>query len=165
MPFDEGLQIFDPNSYHVGSSPSSPLIPLFRAVDVVAEDNADISMDWPSIDIVADRSSLRKLRWIEHSDSQQERTGPDSTYPSAKLQEFWIDLQLGGAKTVLTRRWDTRTCQYVNPPISGHRVNFEKTTLITPAPGCEPGSGHYRIVQYVRIFVFRCILVLTINSI
>ena len=55
----------------MGSSASSPLIPLFRAVEAVAEDNADISLDWPSVDIIANRSSLRKLlRWIRHSDAR-----------------------------------------------------------------------------------------------
>ncbi|TBU25104.1 glycosyl transferase family, a/b domain-containing protein [Dichomitus squalens] len=118
VPFDEGLHIFDPNGYHMGSSASSPLIPLFCAVDAVAEDNADTTMDWPSIDIIADRSSLRKLlRW------------------------------LGGAKTVLMQRWDTHTCQYATPPLAGCRFNFEMT-ITTPAPGCESSSGHYRIVQY-----------------
>ena len=160
MPFDKGFQIFDPNGYYMGSSSSSPLIPLFRAVDVVSEDNADTSMDWPAIDIVADRSSLRKLlRWIKYSDSCERIPKHSNSYPSANLHEFRIDLQLGGAKTVLMQRWDTRTCQYVTPPNFGCRVNFEKAT-VSPAPGCESGSDHYRIVQYVRIFgisiAFRC---------
>ncbi|TBU37634.1 anthranilate phosphoribosyltransferase [Dichomitus squalens] len=104
VPFDEGLQIFDPNGYHMGSSASSPLIPLFCAVDAVAEDNADTTMDWPSIDIIADRSSLRKLlRWVRNCDAHPDLNDPQpqNSYPSGKVQDFRIDLQLGGAKTEL----------------------------------------------------------------
>ncbi|KAI0738863.1 hypothetical protein C8Q80DRAFT_1113204 [Daedaleopsis nitida] len=144
VPLDEGFQIFDPNGYHMGSSASSPLIPIFRAVDVVAEDNADTTMDWPAVDIVADRSSLRKLlRWIKHADKSR----TDATPGRGSLQGFRIDLQLGGKKTVLMQRWDTRTCQYATPPFHGCRKNFEKAAT-TSAPECEPASDHNRIVQY-----------------
>ena len=151
----------------MGSSSSSPLIPLFRAVHVVAEDNADTTMDWPAVDFVADRSSLRKLlRWIRHADTHAHSHTTTDADPNANtntnadqgqrtsrysVNDFRIDLQLGGAKTVLMQRWDTRTCQYLTPPTYGCRINFEKAAT-APAPGCPSSSDYNRIVQYVSAF-------------
>ena len=121
----------------MNSSSASPLLPLFCAVDVVAEDAADTSMDWPAVDVVTDRSCLRNLlRWIRHADTGR-----------SPRKDFRIDLQLGGAKTVLMQRWDTRTCQYLTPPFRGCRANFDRAATIQPQ-GCCP--NHFRIIQYVR---------------
>lgn len=155
----------------MGSSAASPLIPLLRAVDAVAEENADTTMDWSAVDFVADRSSLRKLlRWIRVAETAAKHEGtsanPDSNpspirssanntdstpnYRPSKgsPQTFRIDLQLGGSKTVLMQRWDMRTCQYITPPNYGCRVNFEKAATM-PTPGCPLSSDYNRIVQYV----------------
>lgn len=168
VPFDSGLQIFDPNGYYMGSA--STLIPLFRAVDVVAEDNADTTMDWSAVDFVLDRSSLRKLlRWARSADAppsrntdwnkqiaandtdagSHPRAAPDHT---SGIPDFRLDLQLGGKKTALVERWDTRTCQYVTPPKYGCRSNFDEAAT-APRPGCQSSKYHNRIVQYVSNFV------------
>ncbi len=180
MPFDSGLQIFDPNGYYMGSA--STLIPLFRAVDVVAQDNADTTLDWGAVDFVLDRSSLRKLlRWARAAETAQSRNTdwndtqattndtnagsrpratPDRTPTAARgVPDFRLDLQLGGKKTALVERWDTRTCQYVNPPKYGCRSNFDEAAT-APKPECQSSKYHNRIVQYVSSFLCRHVIIL-----
>ncbi|KAK7689954.1 hypothetical protein QCA50_006594 [Cerrena zonata] len=109
------------------------LLPLFRAVDIIAEDDADADIDWREVDIVTDRNGLRKLlRWI------------DSRGDGDRPREFRIDLQLAGENTVLMSRWEQATWA---PPSQGFGFSFEEETTI-PAPGCEKSTGHHRIVQY-----------------
>lgn len=137
VPFDTGVRMIDQNGYRMGSA--SCLLPLFRAVDLIAEENADTSLSWPSVDFVTDRNGLRKLlRWLGHS----------GTSWDAPLKEFRIDLQLGGRKTVLMHRWEKRTREIAVPPKSGCGISFEHEST-TPAKGCERSTGHHRIVQYV----------------
>ncbi|TBU44042.1 hypothetical protein BD309DRAFT_959331 [Dichomitus squalens] len=136
VPFDTDFRFVDQNGYRMGQA--SCLLPLFRAVDVVAEENADTSLDWSSIDIITDRNGLRKLmRWLQYSEGAV-GTG---------LKEFRIDLQLAGRKTVLMSRWEKRTRENADPPRSGCGSNFEKEST-RPATGCERSTGHHRIVQY-----------------
>ena len=63
-------------------------------------------------------------------------------------KDFRIDMQLGGTKTVLMHRWAPMTREYVEPPKAGCRANFEREST-EAAPGCEKGTGHFRIVKYV----------------
>ncbi|KAI0770637.1 hypothetical protein C8Q74DRAFT_1317829 [Fomes fomentarius] len=134
--FDSGVRFVDQNGYRMGNQ--SCLLPIFRAVDVIYEEDADTSMDWSAVDFVTDRNGLRKLmRWIQHS--------PDN--PEEQLKEFRIDLQLGGKKTVLMHRWEKRTRELSDRPRSGCGMNFEHAST-TPAKGCKRGTGHHRIIQY-----------------
>ncbi|KAI0329008.1 hypothetical protein GY45DRAFT_1280600 [Cubamyces sp. BRFM 1775] len=134
---DRGVRMVDQNSFRMGGA--SCLLPLFRAADVIAEENADTSLDWSTVDIVTDRNGLRKLmRWLRHS---------DATSGGQPLKEFRIDLQLGGSKTVLMHRWEQRYREIAIPPTSGYGINFERETT-SPAPGCQCSAGHHRIVQY-----------------
>ncbi|EIW52480.1 uncharacterized protein TRAVEDRAFT_61376 [Trametes versicolor FP-101664 SS1] len=136
VPFDTGVRMVDQNGFRMGSA--SCLLPLLRAVDIVAEENADTSLDWASVDFVTDRNGLRKLmRWLGHSGTEWD----------APLKEFRIDLQLGGAKTVLMHRFEKRTREIAMPPKGGCGINFEREST-SPAPGCERSTGHHRIVQY-----------------
>ncbi|KAI0354854.1 hypothetical protein OH77DRAFT_1404162 [Trametes cingulata] len=136
IPFDTGVRMIDQNGYRMGDK--SCLLPLFRAVEIVAEENADTSLDWRTIDIVTDRNGLRKLmRWLQHSDSSF----------GEPLKEFRIDLQLGGNKTVLMHRWEKRCREIATPPKSGCGISFERQTT-SPAPGCQRSTGHHRIVRY-----------------
>ncbi|KAI0775565.1 hypothetical protein BD413DRAFT_278470 [Trametes elegans] len=136
VPSDTGIRMVDQNGFRMGSA--STLLPLFRAVDLVAEENADTTLDWRDVDIVTDRNGLRKLmRWLRHSGHEWDEP----------LKEFRIDLQLGGEKTVLMHRWEKRTREMAKPPKSGCGLNFERLTT-SPAPGCERGTGHHRIVRY-----------------
>lgn len=137
IPFDTGIRFADQNGFRMGLS--SAFLPLFKAIDTVSEENADTSVDWASVDFVTDRNNLRKLlRWIHHSGAEYD----------APLREFRIDLQLGGSKTVLMHRWEKRTQEMAEPPKSGCGLNFERENTL-PAKGCERGTGHHRIVQYV----------------
>ena len=63
-------------------------------------------------------------------------------------KDFRIDIQLGGAKTVLMHRWAPSAREYVEPPKGGCRANFEREST-EAALGCEKGAGHFRIVKYV----------------
>lgn len=136
VPFDTEVRFVDQNGYRMGKA--SCLLPIFRAVDIVAEENADTSLDWGSIDIITDRNGLRKLmRWLQYS------PGPEKE----PLKQFRIDLQLGGNKTVLMNRWEKRTRENAEPPRSGCGINFEREST-TPTKGCDRSTGHHRIVQY-----------------
>lgn len=109
--------------------PNAILLPLIEAVN---KSNRSSTFDWPSVDIVTDRNNLRKLiGWLREC---------------SQTQDFRIDLQLAGDKTVLMNRWDQ-----VNYRIfSGHtfRYTFEKA-FTDDAPGCKDSSNHHRIVTYV----------------
>ncbi|KAI0311608.1 hypothetical protein OF83DRAFT_1177405 [Amylostereum chailletii] len=119
---DSGFQTIHQNGYR---SPASPLGPLFAAVDTLQK-----AVDWASIDIIADRSSLRKLmRWIGGS----------------AHREFRIDLELVGEKTVLFNRWETRHMESAEG--TGYGVNFENETT-NAYKGCSASTGHHRIIKY-----------------
>ncbi|KAM5540765.1 hypothetical protein V8D89_005409 [Ganoderma adspersum] len=134
--FDTDVRFVDQNGYRMGSA--SCLLPIFRAVDIIAEENADTSLDWSSIDIITDRNGLRKLmRWLQYSPDPEKEP----------LKEFRIDLQLGGKKTVLMNRWEKRTRENAEPPRSGCGMNFEREST-TPTKGCERSTGHHRIVKH-----------------
>jgi hypothetical protein len=101
---------------------------LLAAVDHC---QADDPFDWSSVDIITDRNGLRKLlRWIEQTEA---------------LKDFRIDLQLAGEKTVLFNRWEPQHVEPGFPGSFGH--SFEESQTV-PAPGCEDGDGHHRIVTY-----------------
>ena len=128
----------DQNGYRMGDA--SCLLPIFRAVDIIAEENADTSLDWGSIDIITDRNGLRKLmRWLQYSPESDNKEPP---------KEFRIDLQVGGKKTVLMNRWEKRTRENAEPPRSGCGMNFERESTMS-TKGCERSTGHHRIVQHV----------------
>ncbi|OCH92808.1 hypothetical protein OBBRIDRAFT_790819 [Obba rivulosa] len=131
VPRDSGARFVDQNGYRM---PRATLYPLFRAVDVVSEEEATGAIDWSSVDFVTDRNGLRKLlRWIQDSDG------------SAK--EFRIDTQLAGKRTVLLNRWEKRTRENADLTKFTFGISFERENT-TPAPGCEGGTGHHRIVNY-----------------
>ena len=139
VPFDTDVRFVDQNGYRMGDA--SCLLPIFRAVDIIAEENADTSLDWGSVDIVTDRNGLRKLmRWLQYS--------PESDNNKEPPKEFRIDLQLGGKKTVLMNRWEKRTRENAEPPRSGCGMNFERESTMS-TKGCERSTGHHRIVQHV----------------
>lgn len=115
--------------------PSSPLLPMFRAIETIQEDPAREKLDWSTVDFVTDRNNLRKLLgWID----------PDLTV----AEEFRIDLQLCGIGTVLMQRYEPR--MMFNTEQSGFGDTFEIEST-RAAPGCEEGAlgGHHRIITYV----------------
>ncbi|KAF8993519.1 hypothetical protein BDQ17DRAFT_1392654 [Cyathus striatus] len=102
-------------------SPSSSLLPLFTAVEALAQEDEDTSVNWPEIDFI--------MRWIGNAD-----------------REFRIDMQLAGAKTVLLSRWEKRTRERF--PGFTFGFNFEKAST-KPASGYSAeGTGYHRIVTY-----------------
>ncbi|EGN97831.1 hypothetical protein SERLA73DRAFT_123276 [Serpula lacrymans var. lacrymans S7.3] len=123
---DTGLFYVDQNGYRMANA---PLLPLFKAVDIIQKDNGDPALDWSSVDIISDRNGLRKLvRWVKGSNEPK---------------TFRIDMQLVGERTVLLSRWNTR----LQEEVVGYGHNFERDCTRL-APGCEKSSGHHRIVNY-----------------
>ena len=147
--------------------------------DFDVETSVDV-VDWAAVDFVTDRNNLRKLlRWIRGpflSDTAQALSPVSETGPGSPINErgeqkegvaaesatgwdprkdFRIDLQLGGANTVLMHRWAARAREVIVTPKGGCRSNFEREAT-TAAPGFENGGGHYRIVQYVSHKLARC---------
>lgn len=126
---DHGKVFMDQNIFRM---PTTPLWPLFEAVDHFAKAEGDNGVDWASVDIISDRKNLRRLLgWI-----------------GGKRDEFKIDMQLAGHKTVLFNPWSRHNCPRIraNPKSFGH--SFEKASTV-PADGCELTTGHHRIITYV----------------
>ena len=162
--FDSGIRMFHEDAFYMSNE--STLIPLFRAVDAMADSEpAAGAIDWAGVDFVTDRNNLRKLlRWIRElgptvMSSRTSETSPASPTSEGKggsdapaewdpRKDFRIDLQLGGEKSVLMQRWAARAREVIVPPKGGCRANFEREHTAA-APGCEDAGGHYRIVQYV----------------
>lgn len=119
---------------------SRTLFTLIRAVQDVESQSGteeDDKFDWSSVDIVTDRNGLRKLlRWINAVSGDPPR-------------DFRIDVELAGSKTVLLNRWEQLTKEQPGARRS-YGFNFEEAMTV-PAPGCERGTGHHRIVTYVGL--------------
>ncbi|KAI0783481.1 hypothetical protein C8Q75DRAFT_810811 [Abortiporus biennis] len=110
--------------------PSCPLLPLFRAVEFAQREPETNRVNWVEVDFVTDRNSLRKLlRWV-----------------SGENQEFRIDIQLAGIKTVLFTRFEQRVLA-TSAGGTGYGYNFEKEST-TEVPGCEETTGYHRVVKY-----------------
>jgi hypothetical protein len=128
---DNGHDFIDQNGHHMKRRYT--LLPLITAVQTVTtRKKATPKFDWPSVDFVADRGPLRKL----------------TAWANNKSGYWRFDTQLAGDKTVLVNAWPLATKQTSGYSDSyGH--NFEKTCT-RPAPSCEGGTGHHRIITYVR---------------
>lgn len=127
---DTGSSFVDQNGYRVQST---PLLPLFRAVDALAEDDPEKEVEWGALDFITDRNNLRKLmRWLNDTEGD--------------LKDFRIDLQLAGKKTVLVNRWEKRFKEAMHGNTFGFA--FEKACT-KPVFGCEKSTGHHRIIKYV----------------
>ncbi|KAA1472265.1 hypothetical protein DENSPDRAFT_820977 [Dentipellis sp. KUC8613] len=121
---DTGLRFIDQDGYRI---PSSRFLPMMKAIDVVGT-----AVDWPSVDVMADRNGLRKLaRWIDKG---------------GEARDFRIDIELGGDRTLLLNRWEPITRDKAG---NGRSFGFAFEGATTkPAPGCEKSTGHYRITKY-----------------
>jgi hypothetical protein len=128
---DDGFEFVDK---HSEGSPEYPMLPLFAAADAIHGRNAPV--EWPAVDVITGRNSLRKLmRWLNSSVRK-------------KVKDFRIDVDLIGTKTILLSRWENQTCE----PPTGRIFGFAFEDAMTwPAPGC-PSSDHHRVITYVRCF-------------
>jgi len=110
------------------------MLPLFVAADTIHGHNlAATPVDWPTVDVVTGRNSLRKiLRWLNPSQGRE-------------VRDFRIDVQLVGAKTLVLGRWEGRSRE--PPNFSSYGIGFSDATT-RPALGC-PSSGHERVITYV----------------
>jgi len=130
---DSGGDFIDQNGHRMNRR--FTLLPLIKAVQTTTtttRKKVPSRFDWSSVDFVADRNGLRKLvAWANNK------------------SDYWrIDTQLAGEKTVLMNGWPPVTKQ-TSGRSQSYGFNFEKACT-HPAPGCESGTGHHRIVAYVR---------------
>ena len=175
--FDSGIRMFHEDAFYMANdSTLIPLFRAVDAMTLeTGSEPAASAIDWAAIDFVTDRNNLRKLlRWVREpgptktiqvssptsevsptsptSDASEGKQGNEAGAEAAlewdPRRDFRIDLQLGGANTVLMERWAARTREVITPPKGGCRANFEREHTAA-AEGCENGGGHYRIVQYV----------------
>ncbi|KAL6303150.1 hypothetical protein BKA93DRAFT_886705 [Sparassis latifolia] len=147
VPRDTGTRFVDENGHRIHRY---PLLPLIRAIDVLAEERGTSNIDWTKVDFIVDRNCLRKLlHWINDKDGT--------------ASEFRIDTQLAGKGTVLMSRWEKRTSEEADPAVWTYSLSFEHEST-TPIEGCEQRGGHHRIVKYdfnglllvVRFYVDAC---------
>ena len=133
VPRDSGEDFIDQNGYRMKRR--NTLLPLIRAVQTftIRKKKGASKFDWPSVDFVVDRGGLRKL----------------VTWANNKSSHWRIDTQLAGNKTVLMNGCPLATKQ-TSGQSQSYGFNFEKACTY-PAPGCESGTGHHRIVTYVRL--------------
>ncbi|TFY79676.1 hypothetical protein EWM64_g4340 [Hericium alpestre] len=121
---DEGLRFLDQNDFRM---PSSTLLPLLLAVDEMGKE-----VEWPKIDFVTDRNGLRKLmRWIDHE---------------PKAEDFRINFELAGERTVLFNRWEPNT-----KDLAGNGKTFGlafEREMTKATPECEDSLVHYRVIKY-----------------
>lgn len=131
VPRDSGHDFIDQNGHRMNRR--FTLLPLIEAVQTVtARKKVAPKFDWSSVDFVTDRTGLRKL----------------VAWANSKSDDWRIDTQLAGDKTILINAWSSVTKQSSGQSES-YGFNFEKACT-HPAPGCESGTGHHRIVTYVR---------------
>lgn len=141
LPADQTATFVDQNCHLV---PSTPLLPLFLAVDAMpdirtpstpaATSGATAKVHWPDTDFITDRNNLRKLLgWVNgKSDKKQWR----------------IDTQLVGNKTMLLSRWEPRTAVGADGKGFGHTFELGMT-VGSAAAGNEVYEGYRRIIKYV----------------
>ncbi|KAI0265693.1 hypothetical protein BC834DRAFT_1033087 [Gloeopeniophorella convolvens] len=127
---DDGSNFIDQNGARLAAY---PMLPLFAAADVIHGEDSPV--EWPELDIVTDRNAMRKLlRWLS----------PPAPETGRQLNDFRIDVQLVGEKTIFLSRWEG---MLHNPP-TGRSYGFAFEAAVTrPAPGC-PGTGHHRAIAY-----------------
>ncbi|RPA74636.1 hypothetical protein BJ508DRAFT_366106 [Ascobolus immersus RN42] len=122
---DRGTYFSDQNA---ARHPSSPLEPIFRALAIT-----DPSFSFDNIDIVTDRTVLRKLfRFI--------RAGH-----LGKRDRFQFAVQRVGGVTLFTRN-EVKTTDYFRGD-RGYGFAFEKEFTCWPK-GLEDSTGHHRVVKY-----------------
>ncbi|KAH9932794.1 uncharacterized protein BXZ73DRAFT_101329 [Epithele typhae] len=144
IPYDHGVQISSHSYARMGPA-ASPLLPLFRAADVLSASTTDVvdAVDWPEVDVVTDRKVLRNLlRWLRAPSIASSYYHPDQDV------EFRVDIQLAGKKTLLLHPWDAFIWEDVGPEShTGRGVGFEREST-SPGLGCERGESHHRVVRY-----------------
>ncbi|KAH9046230.1 hypothetical protein EDB84DRAFT_1467266 [Lactarius hengduanensis] len=108
------------------------MLPLFAAADAIHDQEAAPPVDWPAVDFVTDHSDLRKLlRWVNPS-------------PGREVQDFRIDVQLVGTKTLVLRRWESPAPWVHTTRSYGHAF---ANAMTRAAPDC-PSSRHHRAIAY-----------------
>ncbi|KIJ62266.1 hypothetical protein HYDPIDRAFT_158061 [Hydnomerulius pinastri MD-312] len=124
VPADTGLQYIDQNAFRMRDH--SPLLPIFVAIDSMHE-----NFRYSDLDLVSDRSNVRKLlRFIGGAQGEQ---------------DFRIDIDLVGTTCLFTRREEKNCENFVN--FCGYGYEYEKAAT-TATRGCEKAVGHHRIVSY-----------------
>ncbi|KAF9046287.1 hypothetical protein BJ165DRAFT_1527400 [Panaeolus papilionaceus] len=120
-----------PVDEHTLRLPSAPFLPLVAAVNQIQQDHQGAPFDWASVDFITSRNVLRNLtRWTR----------------GQSKDDFRIDLDVVGKKTVLLNRWTSSNSE---GEFWGNTfgINFEKEST-TIGEDCENATGNIRVVTY-----------------
>lgn len=98
---------------------------LLSAVDAMGT-----HVDWPDVDVVANRGSLRRL-----ADCMDDCPALD--------KEFRVDVQLVGEKTLSLHQWTSVGSM-------GYGFAFEAATTHRVTHASLLATSHHRVIQYVR---------------
>jgi hypothetical protein len=121
--------------YHDSAQLSQyPMLPLLAAADAMHNQEVTPPVDWPAVDVIADRNSLR---WLNLS-------------PGREVCDFRINVHLVGDKTLVLCHWETPTSEVHMNSSFGHAFEAAMTYA---APDC-PSLGHQRAITYVRLCLF-----------
>ncbi|KAF9046288.1 hypothetical protein BJ165DRAFT_1470353 [Panaeolus papilionaceus] len=121
-----------PVDEHMLRLPSAPFLPLVVAVNQVQQEQRNPPFDWSSVNFITSRNALRNLTRWARGQSQD---------------DFRIDLDLVGEKTVLLNRWSV-------PNTDGQfwgntfGTNFEKESTVA-GENCENAARNIRVISYV----------------
>lgn len=131
IPPDQGRQIRDNNNYILKGQPFLPLLVAINEQQIFPH------KEWKSVDLITDRSGLRKLlRWIG----------------GVGGRDFRIDTQLVGDRTIIFNRWEAVDTELMHG--NTFSSNFAKTVTKPMPPSTERSSWHHRVVTYVgRLFI------------
>ena len=114
------------------------MLPLLAAADTIHSQGTAPPVDWPTVDVIAERNTLCSLmRWLNPS-------------PGRESRDFRIDVQLVGTKTLLLRRWEGPRREIHENRSFGH--NF--VAAMTRAAEDCPSSRHQWAITYVRCHRF-----------
>jgi len=115
----------DQNAYR---NPSYPLEPLFRSVYT-----ENPGFDPSTLDLVTDRSNLRKLVW--------------TICGNGIVEDFRIDIRLVG-QTLLFTRYEEHTHERIGSnEFRGYGHSFERK-FTTYGEGMKESTGHHRVIKY-----------------
>ncbi|KAH9927163.1 uncharacterized protein BXZ73DRAFT_102752 [Epithele typhae] len=121
---------------------------MFRAADVTAHAHPEWAVDWSTVDVVTDSNALVGLmNWFRLAGS------PKTVWPPNQLK-LGFDIQPTGGRAIVLKRaiLDPEVIRERETSRFGHDVrrygiHFESVAT-APAPGCERGLDHFRVIQY-----------------
>ncbi|KAI0642894.1 hypothetical protein C8Q79DRAFT_1012902 [Trametes meyenii] len=157
--FDNGIRMIDENGYCMRSTGTSPLAPIFRATDAMAEgsgadpqnsndssqDGKEVSInsiDWPRVDIITDRNNLRKLlRWIREREIHCDLPEPTA---DSSVESGSVGADDAAVATATPANYDIRKDFRIDLQLGGDKTvlmqrwaAFARERVVPPKGGCR----------------------------